>query len=300
MSAPAQARPPTQSQQRRLPRLSLPYLLLLPSAVFMTLLFGWPMISGVLQAFLGPDGLTLASWRRMFAEPRFWEAVRNTALLIVVVIPVQFALALSMALALRARPRFGGFYFYIWAVPLAVSDLAAGLVWLAIFTDLGYLNSALVGLGVVQQGVQWLSYLSPATMFLAVAVAEIWRATSLVLVILVAGMQVIPTEYDEAAQVLGATFWQRLRHVTLPLLKPSLQVALILRTILAIQAFAAAQALTGRNFPLLVGETYEWFVNLQNPAVASAVALVVLGVSMFTSLVYLRTLRQPDPRRGGG
>jgi multiple sugar transport system permease protein len=296
VSAPAQARPP---RQVKLPRLSLPYLLLLPSAVFMTLLFGWPMISGVLQAFLGPDGLTLASWRRMFAEPRFWEAVRNTALLIVVVIPVQFALALSMALALRARPRFGGFYFYIWAVPLAVSDLAAGLVWLAIFTDLGYLNSALVGLGVVQQGVQWLSYLSPATMFLAVAVAEIWRATSLVLVILVAGMQVIPTEYDEAAQVLGATFWQRLRHVTLPLLKPSLQVALILRTILAIQAFAVAQALTGRNFPLMVGETYEWFVNLQNPAVASAVALVVLGISMFTSVVYLRTLRQPDPRRAG-
>jgi len=296
VSAPAQAQSP---RQFKLPRLSLPYLLLLPSAVFMTLLFGWPMISGVLQAFLGPDGFTLASWRRMFAEPRFWEAVRNTALLIVVVIPVQFALALGMALALRARPRFGGFYFYIWAIPLAVSDLAAGLVWLAIFTDLGYLNSALVGLGVVQQGVQWLSYLSPTTMFLAVAVAEIWRATSLVLVILVAGMQVIPTEYDEAAQVLGATFWQRLRHVTLPLLKPSLQVALILRTILAIQAFAVAQALTGRNFPLLVGETYEWFVNLQNPAVASAVALVVLGISMFTSVVYLRTLRQPDPRRGG-
>jgi multiple sugar transport system permease protein len=284
---------------RRLPRLRLPYLLLLPSALFMTLLFGWPLIYGVLQAFHGPTGPGLDSWRRMFAEPRFWDSVRNTALLIVAVIPVQFALALAMALALRARPRFRGFYFYVWAVPLAVSDLAAGLVWLAIFTDLGYLNSAMVELGLSDRGVQWLSYLSPATMFLAVAVAEIWRATSLVLVILVAGLQVIPTEYDEAAQVFGATFWQRLRHITLPLLRPSLQVALILRTILALQAFAVAQALTGRNFPLLVGETYEWFVNLQDPPVASAVALVVMGVSMFTAIVYLRTLRQPDAARAG-
>jgi multiple sugar transport system permease protein len=114
----------------------------------------------------------------------------------------------------------------------------------------------------------------------------------------VAGLQVIPNEYDEAAQVFGATFWQRLRHVTLPLVKPSLQVALILRTILALQAFAVAQALTGRNFPLLVGETYEWFVTLQNPAVASAVALVVLGISLLTSVVYLRALRQPEAARG--
>jgi multiple sugar transport system permease protein len=105
---------------------------------------------------------------------------------------------------------------------------------------------------------------------------------------------VIPKDYDEAAQVLGATFWQRLWHVTLPLLRPSLQVALILRTILALEAFAVAQALTGRTFPLLVGETYEWSVNLQNPAVASAVALVVLGMSMVVAIVYLRALRQPD------
>ena len=129
-------------------------------------------------------------------------------------------------------------------------------------------------------------------------VAEIWRATSLVLIIVVAGLQVIPKDYDEAARVLGATFWQRLWHVTLPLLRPSLQVALILRTILAFEAFAVAQALTGRTFPLLVGETYEWSVNLSNRAVASAVALVVLGMSMVVSVVYLRTLRQPEAGRG--
>jgi multiple sugar transport system permease protein len=272
----------------------IPYLLLIPSAAFMALLFGWPLLSGIMEAFRGPEGFTTANWERMAGEPRFWEAVRNTLLLTAVVIPIQFIFALAMALLLQAKPRFVGFYFYVWAVPLAISDLAAGLVWLAIFTDLGYLNSVLVNLGLVERGVAWLNYQSHASLFFTIVVAEVWRATSLVLIIVVAGMQVIPKDYDEAAQVLGATFWQRLWYVTLPLLRPSLQVALILRTILALEAFAVAQALTGRTFPLLVGETYEWSVNLQNPAVASAVALVVLGLSMLVAIVYLRALRQPD------
>jgi multiple sugar transport system permease protein len=290
--------PPAVEPARRRRRLPLPYLLLLPSALFMALLFGWPLLSGILEAFQGPDGFTTANWERMAGEPRFWEAVRNTLLLTAVVIPIQFAFAMAMALLLQAKPRGAGFYFYVWAVPLAISDLAAGLVWLAIFTDLGYLNSSLVNIGIVERGIQWLNYQNPTSLFLTVVVAEIWRATSLVLIIVVAGMQVLPRDYDEAAQVFGASFWQRLWHVTLPLLRPSLQVALILRTILALEAFAVAQALTGRNFPLLVGETFEWSVNLQNPAVASAVALVVLGMSMVVAIIYLRVLRQPDQAGG--
>jgi multiple sugar transport system permease protein len=274
----------------------VPYLLLLPSAVVMLALFAWPTVQGVITAF-GSDlgGPTLASVHRMVAAPRFWDAVRNTVLVIAVVVPVQFAFALAMALLLRAQPRFAGLYFYLWAVPLAISDLAAGLVWLSIFADQGYLNSLLDKLGI--QPYEWLSYQHPQTMFLAVVVAELWRATSLVLVILVAGLSMIPRELDEAAEVFGASYWQRLRHVTLPLLRPSLQVALILRTILALQAFAVATALTGQNFPLLIGETYEWYATLQNPYVASAIALVILGTGLVSAAVYLRALRPPQLTR---
>jgi multiple sugar transport system permease protein len=279
----------------RVRRPPLPYLLLIPSALFMLALFGWPLVQGVLSSVQSPEGgYGLESAHRMTAEPHFWPAVRNTLLLIVIVLPLQFVLAIAMALLLRERPKLSGLYFYVWAVPLAISDLAAGLVWLAIFTDQGYLNSALNDLGISQSGYEWLSYQHSGTMLAAVVLAELWRATSLVFIILVGGLSVVPKEYDEAAQVFGATLWQRLRHVTLPLLRPSIQVALILRTILALQTFAVAQALTGRNFPLLIGETYEWYVNLQNPYVASAVAMVILVVSMFTATVYLRTLRQPD------
>jgi multiple sugar transport system permease protein len=269
--------------------------LIAPSVVFMALLLGWPVISGVVQAFQVGDGYGWGNFDRMVDDPSFGAAVRNTLLLIVVLIPVQFALALTMALLLHARPRGSGVYFYIWAIPLAVSDLAAGLVWLSIFTDRGYLNSVLQHLGL--DGFAWLSRDNYWSMFGAVLIAELWRATSLVLVIVVAGLQGIPKDYDEAAQVFGASYWRRLREVTLPLLKPSLQVALILRTILAFQTFAVAQALTGRNFPVLVGETYYWYSFKFETHVATAIALLILGISMVTSVVYLRALR--DPTRQG-
>ncbi|WP_431874404.1 carbohydrate ABC transporter permease [Amycolatopsis sacchari] len=266
-------------------RLRGPWLLLLPSIVFMLALFGWPLVQALISAFSEGTG----AWERLFTDAYFLRALRNTLLLIVIVVPVQLVLAVAMALLVQARPRFLAGHFYLWTIPLAVSELAAGLVWLSVFDSRGYLNSLLASLGLPT--VQWLNYTSTGTMLLAVVVAEVWRATSLVFVIVVAGIQLVPRDYDEAAQVFGASWWQRLRHVTLPQLGPSLQVALILRTILALQAFAVAQALTGRDFPLLVGETYQWYVNLQNPPVASAAALVVLVLSLGTAVLYLRSMR---------
>ncbi|AIJ25099.1 carbohydrate ABC transporter permease [Amycolatopsis methanolica] len=271
-----------------------PWLLLAPSIVFMLALFGWPVIQALISAFTDDSGFTLAAWERLFGDPYFLRALRNTVLLIVIVVPVQLVLAVAMALLVQARPKFLSGHFYLWTIPLAVSELAAGLVWLSVFDSRGYLNSLLVSWGISDTGVQWLNYTNTGTMLLAVVIAEIWRATSLVFVIVVAGIQMVPKDFDEAAQLFGASAWQRLWHVTLPQLKPSLQVALILRTILALQAFAVAQALTGRDFPLLVGETYQWYVNLQNPAVASAAALVVLALSLATALFYLRTMRQQE------
>lgn len=292
--APAAARPhvPPAGPKARAPRRKgnpAALLLIAPSIVFMTLLFGWPMVSGILQAFGGPEGLTTANFSRMVQDPYFWSSVGNTLLLIVVMIPIQFVLALAMALLIRAKPRGASAYFYIWAIPLAVSDLAAGLVWLTVFTDRGYLNSLLASVGM--QPVSWLAYDNYPSMFGAVLIAEVWRATSLVFVIVVAGLQSIPKDYEEAAGVFGASFWNRLWHVTLPLLRPSLQTALILRTILAFQTFAVALALTGQNFPLVVGETYRWYTGLQDPNVASALALVVMAVSMVTAVGYLKVLR---------
>lgn len=285
--------------KRRRQRDLAPYGLLVPTLVFMALFFFWPMVQALVLAVQDSSGAwSLEPIRRMLIDPKFYEAVRNTIALTVVVVPAQVILALIMSLVLMAGLRGAGVFLYAWAIPLAISDLAAGLVWLAIFTDRGYLNSAMVRLGLTDVGFSFLSYEHPLSIFIAVAIAETWRATALVMVILLAGLQVIPKEYAEAAEVFGATTWQRIRHVTLPLLRPSLQVALIIRTILAFQAFAVVIALAAYNLPVLAQETYRWYVDLRNPNVAAAYALVIMLFSLINTGIYLRALRTSDEQMG--
>jgi multiple sugar transport system permease protein len=269
-----------------------PYLLIAPSLIFLLFLFAVPVFEAFSLALRAPDGsFTLAHFERMSRDLYFTDAVRNTVLLVVITVPLQVALALSMAVVLQGLTRGRDLFLYVWTIPLGVSDLAAGIVWLAIFTERGYLNSFLNWIGAIERPQIWLSYETPAILFLAVVIAEIWRATAIVFVILVAGLQLIPKEYGEAAEVFGASPWRRFWRVTLPLLKPSLQVALILRTIAAFGVFAVAVALGGRNVPILAGEAYYWYNLYRNPAIASAYAVIIMGISIVITFIYLRLLR---------
>ena len=147
-----------------------------------------------------------------------------------IVVPLQCVLALAMTMLLRQVKHGRDLILWVWSIPLGISDLAAGLVWLAILTDRGWLNTALFRLGVIPRPEAWLTYETPLLLLAAIVVAEMWRGDGDRFVILLAGVQMLPKEYEEAAEVFGATPWQRFLRVTLPLLKPSLQTALILRT----------------------------------------------------------------------
>jgi multiple sugar transport system permease protein len=243
---------------------------------------------------------SLAPVERMTGDLRFGEAVKLTLIFAAVVIPLQTVLALCMALLLTSGLRGAGFFLYIWAIPLGVSDLASGVVWLSIFTDRGYINSILAMLGLSQTGFAFLSYENPVSLFVCAAIAELWRATSIVMVILLSGLQVIPKDYGEAAEVFGATAWQRFRNVTLPLLRPSMQVALILRTILAFQVFAVVIALAGRQLPVLAEEAYRFYYDIRSPNVAAAYALLIMVLSLVFTVIYLRLLRVRDAEMGRG
>jgi multiple sugar transport system permease protein len=272
---------------------ALPYLLVAPSLIFLAVLFALPFAQTVLLSVTDGDRLSLANYAKMAGDLNFTPALRNTFALVLVVIPVQLVLALGMAMMLQKVRVARDIVLWIWTIPLAVSDLAAGLAWFAILQDSGYLNSFLYAVGAIPDQQAWLSYETPSTLFLGIAAAEVWRATAIVLVILVAGVQLIPREYSEAAEVFGATSWQRFWRITLPLLKPSLQTALILRTVLAFEVFAVVYALGGRNFPVLVGEAFVWQHENQNYGVAAAYAVLVMAVSLAATVVYLRALRVP-------
>lgn len=269
-----------------------PYLLIAPSVIFLVFLFAVPVVEAFGLALRVPGGgFTLANFQRMSRDLYFSDAVRNTILMVAVTVPLQLVLALSMAMLLQTVRKGRDLVLYVWTIPLGVSDLAAGIVWLSIFTDRGYLNSLLSWVGVIDRPQGWLSYETPVVLFLAVVAAEVWRATAIMFVILVAGLQLIPKEYGEAAEVFGASPWRRFWRVTLPLLKPSLQVALILRTIAAFGVFSVALALGGRNVPILAGEAYYWYNDYRNPAMASAYAVIVMAVSIVITFIYLRLLR---------
>ncbi len=276
----------------------LPYWLILPTVVYLGVFFVWPMIQGFGLALQDETGdWSFSAFRTMVDDAAFGEAMGFTFLLIVVIVPIQFVLAMGMALLLNARLRGGGLFLYIFLLPLAISDLAAGIAWQAIFTERGYLNTMLEGVGVLEQPFIFLDPTSKTQLVLAVAAAEIWRSTTFMMVILFAGLQAIPRDYVEAADVFGAGFFQRVRHVIFPMLKPSIQVAILLRLIFAFEVFAVVIALTGAGATVLAAEAYKWQATNENEHVAAAYSMVILGLSLAAAALVLVLLRTPRERR---
>lgn len=276
---------------------ALPYLLIAPSVLFLGALFLVPLFQTAVLAFQSSGSWSMENVHRMVDFINFTDAVRNTFSVVLLVVPLQLALALGMTMMLRHVRRGRDLILWVWSIPLGISDLAAGLVWLALLTDLGWVNSLLFRLGLTQGPQSWLTYETPWALLAAIVVAELWRATAIVFVILLAGVQLLPKEYEEAAEVFGASPWRRFVKVTLPLLRPSIQTALILRTVLAFEMFAMALALGGRNFPVLVSEAFNWQYGSQDYGVAAAYAVLVMLISLAATVLYLLLLRVPAEQR---
>lgn len=239
--------------------------------------------------------LTTRHIEKMVNDRFFWPAFWTTLLLMVLIIPVQFVLAIIMALVMQARLKGSGLILYVFAIPLGVSELAVGILWFSIFTQSGFLNSFLDTIGVSGAPFTFLSADTRYWILIAIWLAEVWRATSIIMVIVVSGLQGISDEVLEAAELFGAGLWQRVRYVILPMLKPSLQVALILRTILALQVFAVVIALSGGDVvTVLANETYRQYAEFRNANVAAAYAGLILILSMVTAVFYLRAVRTQE------
>jgi multiple sugar transport system permease protein len=267
---------------------------------FLAVLIVVPLAQALILSFATDNGgFTLENFQRMFADANFSDAWRNTFLLLVLIVPLQVALALAIALLVNSRFRGHRWFFLIYTIPLAVSDLAAGLLWLAAFTERGYLNSVLQTAGVISQPVLWLSFDNFAGLVTAIVIAESWRTTAMVLLILIAGLELIPRDLSETAELLGAGRLRRTVHVVLPLLRPSLQSALLIRTIFAFQTFAVVFALAGRNLPVLAGEAYSSYATNQDERTAAAYGVVIVALSLAAIVVYLRLLgpRQAEVQR---
>jgi multiple sugar transport system permease protein len=269
----------------------LPYALILPTVAYLGLFFAWPMVQAFELAFRVGEDWTLEPFRRMRADTNFDEALEFTLLLVVVIVPIQFVLALVMALIANSKLHGRSLFLAVFILPLAISDLAAGLVWQSILTERGYLNTVLQELGLIEQDRIWLDPTQPNNLLIAIVVAELWRSTAFVMVIFLAGLQGIPHEYTEAAEVFGAGFFQRVRQVILPMLKPSIQVALLFRIIFAFEAFAVVIAIAGRAESTLATEAWRWQAEYFDSNVAAAYSALILVLSLVSAGLVIGLLR---------
>jgi multiple sugar transport system permease protein len=225
-------------------------------------------------------------------DKEFWHAARNTLLITVVTVPG--ALLVGLALALLANMPFR--YKWVvrlslllpWALPLSF----CGLIFAWFFhTDYGIVNDVFRMIG-VQEPTMWL--LDPQWAMAAICLTIIWKTSSFMALILLAGLQMIPRSLYEAAQVDGATRWQQFWQVTLPLLVPSIVVALIFRTLTALQTFDIPYTMTkggpGSSTETLAMLIHKTTIDYLDLGYGSALAVLLFALSMVVTGVYLRQI----------
>ncbi len=232
------------------------------------------------------NGITLDHFRRTAGHYQFGEAVANTLAITAVGLVLEMGLGLAAALALASRPRGRAVFRVCLLIPLGVPTIVAAAVMRAVFGTVGYLNEVLLRAHVIRAPVDWVG--ERALAVVTVAVADAWKVTPLVLLILLAGLQTIPGQLYEAARTDGASPWRQFRAVTLPLLRPALTMALIVRGVDAFRIFALPLALAGGGLPVLSTYAYTEYLEYGNPHTAAASSVILLAMILVTVLAYLK------------
>jgi trehalose transport system permease protein len=273
--------------------------LIAPLVLYVALLTLAPIADTLRLSLTASDGTfpSLASYRTIVASTVFRRAVANTIVVSLLSLTLELGLGLGVALALHASFRFRGFVRTVILIPLGVPTIVSGAVMLLVFARSGYLTSVLgvaaEGLGLA--GIAW-EPAPPSLMvaggwrtLLTVAIADTWKVLPIVTLILLAGLQAIPEELYEAADVDGATRWHRFVRITLPLLGPYVTMALILRAIDAFRIFELALVLAGRIEPVLGTFIWSRYGPPTNDAfTAAAASMVLFGLVMAFVVLYLR------------
>ncbi|QRM57916.1 sugar ABC transporter permease (plasmid) [Sinorhizobium sp. BG8] len=282
---------------------ALAVVLLAPAAILLALIIVYPVLrlgytsffslsltSGLPAEFVGLENYSL-----MLEDPVFWETTWNTVLITLITVPG--ALLVGLALALLANLPFGVQWpvrlslLIPWALPLSF----AGLIFAWFFhSEYGVVNDVLNRLGF--EGIIWFN--SPNWAFAAICLTIIWKTSSFMALIILAGLQTIPRSLYEAADVDGAGRIRQFFEITLPLLKPSIIVALIFRTITALQTFDIPYMMTGggpgTSTATLAMYIHQNTVSFLDLGYGSALAVVMFALSMCVTAVYLRAIRTKE------
>lgn len=228
------------------------WLLLIPALLVLLLVFIYPIGRAFWLSFftenlgtqLNPVFSGIGNYQRMLGDGRFWQTMGNTALFTVVSVVLELLLGLGIALVLNQSFRGRGIVRTIAIIPWALPTAVMGLAWAWIFNDqFGVVNDILQRLGLINTGINWLG--EPNLAMVALIIADVWKTTPFISIILLAGLQSIPQDLYEAHAMDGANYWQSFYQITLPLLMPQILIALLFRFAQAFGIFDLVQVMTG-------------------------------------------------------
>ncbi|MCR4401491.1 MAG: sugar ABC transporter permease [Firmicutes bacterium] len=241
----------------------------------------------------------LRNFVELWHDQVFWKAALNTLLYVVISVPLELILGLLVAVTIQSVNRFRGFYRTIYFVPYITSTVAVSWVWRWMyFKNGGVFNQILLSLGLPAQ-----SFLSgPEQALYCVTAVVVWQALGYYVVIFLAGLEMVPSMYKEAAKIDGASSWHVFRYVTLPLLNPTVVFLAVLGTINSLQIFTQIMNMTSGGYgqgdlggPLnstlsLVVYIYKQAFYRFQMGYASAITVVLFAIILVATLIELKVL----------
>lgn len=280
------------------------YYFLGPSIFLIAVLIVTPLVRAMWTSLYRTRGLRsefvgLENYVKLFSTSEFWESLRISVSFTAISVSIQMVLGLALALALH-RVVFGRTLLRVgFLAPWIVAPSIGAVIWVWLLDpQFGVINHLLLNAGVIDEAKAWLA--DPNLAFVSIIVVDVWRGTPFVLLLLLAGLQGIPKEQYEAAEVDGATFFQQLRFVTIPNLRYLLVVVSTLNIINTMRHFDIVAIMTGGG---PVGATEVLPVLIYNTAFtqnrfgqASAIGIVLLGIILIFAIFYLRALEPGKAR----
>lgn len=257
----------------------LNFVLMIPFGIMIFLSFTtWHPLAGV-EWWQAPI-TGIQSFAKAFADARFQWALIRTVIFVAAVVPIEFLLGLGITILFLGDFRGKKILTSIVLYPMMVPWVVVGLSFFLMFQDFGPVNMILLNAIFGEETmISW--FLDPTLAFLTIMLADIWQWTPLMFLIVYSGLVAVPTRLIEAAKVLGASSMQTLRRVQLPLIKPLITVALIIRGLEAFKVFDTVFIMTGGGGPGTATETisayiYKLAILYNNQSYAAAVSLILL------------------------
>lgn len=272
-------------------------LLILPLAIYILGFTIVPILKTILLSFQDKNtgAFGFSTYQYLFAKKDFNMAIFNTIAVTIVGLTFQLVVGLFIAMALKYNFKGKGLVRSLVLLPMGVPTLVSGVTLLYIFGTQGYLNELLYKLGIITKPIAWTS--GGIKNIFVIAVADSWKVLPVVVLLLLAGLESIPTDVYEASAIDGASKTQTFFYVTLPLLKPSITMTMILRAVDSFRIFELPKILAGRVTPFLATYAYDEYSynNLNASAAASTILLLIIIIFM---VLYFRFVDRGEGVKG--